>query len=59
LAEGAQAGRKALADLRAIVATRTVAALALLDEAAESLITVHLLNVPVTLHLSLLSTNAI
>ena len=30
-----------------------------MDEAAESLITVHLLNVPATLHLSLLSTNAI
>ena len=59
LAEGAQAGREALADLRAFVATRNAAALARLDEAAESLITVHLLNVPATLHLSLLSTNAI
>ena len=59
LAEGAQAGREALADLRAFVATRNAAALASLDEAAESLITLHLLNVPATLHLSLLSTNAI
>ena len=59
LAEGAQAGREALADLRAFVTTRNAAALASLDEAAESLITLHLLNVPATLHLSLLSTNAI
>jgi transposase-like protein len=59
LAEGAQAGREALADLRAFVATRNATALASLDEAAESLITLHLLNVPATLHLSLLSTNAI
>ena len=59
LAEGAQAGREALADLRAFVANRNAAALASLDEAGESLITLHLLNVPATLHLSLLSTNAI
>ncbi len=48
-----------MADLRAFVATRNAAALASLDEAAESLITLHLLNVPATLHLSLLSTNVI
>ena len=55
----AQAGRKALADLRDFVATRNAAALASLDKAAESLITLHLLNVPATLHLSLLFTNVI
>jgi hypothetical protein len=35
LAEGAQAGREALADLRAFVATRNAAALASLDQAVR------------------------
>ena len=59
LAEGACAGRESLAELRAFVAARNAAALASLDEAGESLITLHLLEVPATLNRSLLSTNAI
>jgi transposase-like protein len=59
LAEGAQAGREALAALRAFLASRSAAATASLDEAGESLITLHLLNVPSSLNRPLLSTNAI
>jgi len=59
LAEGADAGGEALAALRAFVATRNAAGLASLDEAGDQLITLHRLNVPATLHVSLLSTNAI
>jgi putative transposase len=59
LAEGAVAGGEALADLRRFVATRNAAGLASLDEAGAQLIALHQLNVPATLHLSLLSTNAI
>jgi hypothetical protein len=59
LAEGAQAGREALAALRSFLASRSAAATASLDEAAESLITLHLLNVPSSLNRPLLSTNAI
>jgi transposase-like protein len=59
LAQGALAGRESLAELRAFVAARNSAALASLDEAGESLITLHLLGVPATLNRSLLSTNAI
>jgi len=57
--EGADAGREALAELRAFVARRNKEALASLDEAGEDLIALHLLNVPNTLHKNLLSTNAI
>lgn len=59
LAEGEVAGREALAQLRRFVATRNAAALASLDEAGDQLIALHKLNVPATLHVSLLSTNAI
>lgn len=59
LAEGEVAGGEALADLRRFVAARNAAGLASLDEAGDQLITLHRLNVPATLHVSLLSTNAI
>jgi len=58
-AQGADAGRKALEDLRAFVAPRNAQALTSLDEAGEDLIALHLLEVPNTLHVSLLSTNLI
>jgi hypothetical protein len=59
LAQGAEAGRESLAELRAFLAARNASALASLNEAGESLITLHLLDVPATLNRSLLSTNAI
>lgn len=59
LAEGHDAGREALAALRSFFATRNAAALTSLEEAGEELTTLHSLNVPSTLNLSLLSTNAI
>lgn len=59
LAEGEKAGREALAELRRFVATRNAAGLASLDEAGDQLIALHRLHVPATLHVSLLSTNAI
>jgi putative transposase len=59
LAEGEAAGRESLGDLRRFVATRNAAALASLDEAGDQLIALHRLDVPATLHVSLLSTNAI
>jgi len=58
-AQGADAGRKALENLRAFVASRNAQALASIDEAGEDLIALHLLEVPNTLHVSLLSTNLI
>jgi len=58
-AQGARAGREALADLRAFLAARNKEATASLDEAGEELIALHLLEVPNTLHVNLLSTNAI
>jgi len=59
LAQGEEAGREALAELRNFLAPRNAAALTSLEEAGEELITLHLLNVPSSLNLSLLSTNAI
>jgi transposase-like protein len=59
LAEGEVAGREALSELRRFVAARNAAGLASLDEAGDQLIALHRLNVPATLHVSLLSTNAI
>ncbi len=59
LAQGEEAGREALAQLRSFLVPLNAAALASLDEAGEALITLHKLNVPATLHASLLSTNAI
>jgi len=58
-AQGAKAGREALANLRSFLATRNKEATASLDEAGEELIALHLLEVPNTLHVNLLSTNAI
>lgn len=59
VAQGEVAGREALADLRRFVAPRNAAALVSLDEAGEQLIALHRLDLPSTLHGSLLSTNAI
>ncbi|MGH7001789.1 MAG: IS256 family transposase [Stellaceae bacterium] len=59
LAEGNVAGREALDALRAFLLPRNAAALASLDEAGDELVTLHTLDVPATLNLSLLSTNAI
>jgi putative transposase len=59
LAQGEVAGREALAALRSFLLPLNAAAAASLAEAGEALITLHLLNVPATLHVSLLSTNAI
>ena len=59
LAQGEVAGREALADLQRFLLPLNAAAAASLAEAGEELITLHKLNVPATLHASLLSTNAI
>ena len=59
LAQGEEAGREALAQLRAFLLPLNAAALVSLEEAGDDLITLHKLNVPATLNLTLLSTNAI
>ena len=59
LAQGEEAGREALAQLRAFLLPLNAAATVSLEEAGDDLITLHKLNVPATLNLSLLSTNAI
>ena len=59
LAQGAAAGREAFAALQAFLRPLNAAAAASLAEAGDQLITLHQLNVPATLHVSLLSTNAI
>ena len=51
--------REAFDALRAFVKKHNAAALLSFDEAGEDLITLHKLNVPATLHVSLLSTNII
>jgi len=58
-AQGAAAGREALAAVRKFAKERNAAALASVEEAGESLIALHTLEVPATLNGSLLSTNAI
>jgi transposase-like protein len=58
-AQGEAAGQEALAALRKFLAERNAAAVTSLDEAGESLIALHSLNVPATLNVSLLSTNLI
>jgi len=58
-AQGGAAGREALAAMRKFLAQRNAAALASLEEAGENLIALHLLEVPATLNVSLLSTNVI
>lgn len=57
--QGADDGRKSLAELRSFVGKKNAEALASLDEAGEELIALHLLKVPNTLHKNLLSTNII
>ena len=59
LAQGEAAGREALAALQAFLAPLNAAASASLAEAGDQFIALHQLNVPATLHVSLLSTNAI
>lgn len=58
-AQGSVAGREAYDELHRFLAARNAAAVASLEEAGDELICLHLLNVPATLHISLLSTNAI
>jgi putative transposase len=58
-AQGAVAGREAFAALRRFLAPLNAAATTSLDEAGETLLTLHTLNVPATLNASLLSTNSI
>jgi len=58
-AEGKKAGEEALNELAHFLESKNAAALKSLREAGESLITLHKLNVPATLNVNLLSTNAI
>jgi putative transposase len=57
--QGESAAREALAELERFLETKNAAALASLREAGEDLIALHKLEVPSTLHVSLLSTNVI
>lgn len=57
--QGERAAREALAELERFLETKNAAALASLHEAGEDLIALHKLEVPSTLHPSLLSTNVI
>ena len=57
--QGGRAAREALAELERFLGTKNAAALASLHEAGEDLIALHKLEVPSTLHASLLSTNLI
>lgn len=59
LAQGSEAGREALEELRRFLSKRNQAALASLEEAGEDLIALHKLEAPGTLNSSLLSTNLI
>lgn len=58
-AQGPKAGREALTELKRFVGKRNAEALASIEEAGDDLIALHLLDVPNTLHTSLLSTNLI
>jgi transposase-like protein len=58
-AEGEDAGREKLADLRRFLARHSHKATESLDEAGDELITLHILHAPSTLNVSLLSTNNI
>lgn len=58
-AQGAQAGEEAFEDLREFVAERNGAAGLILSERREEILTVHRLNLPSTLNVTLLSTNII
>ena len=57
--EGETAGREAYSDIERFLTDKNAAALESLREAGEELIALHCLNVPATLHVSLLSTNLI
>ena len=57
--QGEQAAREVLVELEQLLEKKNAAALASLREAGEELIGLHQLDVPSTLHLSLLSTNII
>ena len=57
--QGAEAAREVLVELEGFLRKKNLEALASLHEAGEELIALHLLNVPSTLHKSLLSTNMI
>jgi len=57
--QGGRAACEVLAELGRFLATKNAAALASLHEAGEDLIALHKLEVPSTLHTSLLSTNVI
>jgi putative transposase len=57
--QGERAAREVLAELERFLETKNAAALASLREAGEDLIALHKLEVPSTLHVSLLSTNII
>lgn len=57
--EGEVAGREAYAEIERFLNGKSAAALNSLGEAGDELIALHCLNVPSTLHVSLLSTNLI
>jgi len=57
--EGEAAGREVYAEIERFLTDKNAAALESLHEAGEELIALHRLNVPATLHVSLLSTNLI
>lgn len=57
--EGQAAGREAYSQLERFLTDKNAAALESLHEAGDELIALHCLNVPSTLHVSLLSTNLI
>jgi len=57
--QGERAAREVLAELERFLETKNAAALASLREAGDDLIALHKLEVPTTLHTSLLSTNVI
>jgi putative transposase len=57
--QGEEAAREVLAELEKFLKSKNAAALASLQEAGDELIALHMLEVPSTLHRSLLSTNII
>ena len=58
-AEGREAGEEAFEDLREFIAERNAAAALALSDRREEALTVHRLNLPATLNVTLLSTNVI
>ncbi len=57
--EGEAGGREVYGDIERFLSDKNAAALASLREAGDDLLALHCLNVPATLHVSLLSTNLI